>query len=217
MQDPQEAEPLSTDPRTIALAITGASGAPYALRLLECLLQADCRVWLMVSQPGQIVLSMETDLNLSGRPAEMARQLAERFGARPGRLEVFGAQQWTAPVASGSSAPDAMVVCPCTTGTLAAVATGVSRSLLERAADVMIKEGRRLVLVVRETPLSAIHLEHMLGLARLGVVILPANPGFYHGVERVQDLVDFVVARILDQLDIPNDLVSRWGAAGTEP
>jgi 4-hydroxy-3-polyprenylbenzoate decarboxylase len=200
--------------RTVTLAITGASGAPYALRLLECLVRAGCRVWVLVSQPGQIVLSMETDLELPGRPAEMTRRLTERFGARPGQIEVFGPQQWTAPPASGSAAPDAMVICPCTTGTLAAVATGVSRSLLERAADVVIKERRRLVLVVRETPLSAIHLEHMLALARLGVVILPACPGFYHGVERVQDLVDFVVARVLDQLGIDNDLVPRWGGAG---
>ena len=199
-------------PRTIALAVTGASGAPYALRLLECLLRADSRVWMLVSRPGQIVLSMETELELPGRPAEMARRLTGHFGARPGQIEVFGPQQWTAPPASGSAAPDAMVICPCTTGTLAAVAMGVSRSLLERAADVVIKERRKLVLVVRETPLSAIHLEHMLKLARLGVVVLPACPGFYHGARRVQDLVDFVVARILDQLGIHNDLVPRWGA-----
>ena len=197
---------------TIALAITGASGAAYALRLLECLVQAQRRIWLLVSQPGRVVLSMETDLRLPGRPAEMTRQLTARFAARPGQIEVFGATQWTAPLASGSSAPGAMVVCPCTTGTLAAVATGVSRSLLERAADVMIKEGRRLILVVRETPLSAIHLEHMLRLAQMGVVILPASPGFYHGVRRVEDLVDFVVARILDRLGIEHDLVARWGA-----
>ncbi len=197
--------------RTITLAITGASGAAYALRLLECLVEAKCRLWVLVSQPGRIVLSTEADLRLPSRPAEMTRQLAERFGAAPGQLQVFGSNQWMAPLASGSAAPDAMVICPCTTGTLAAVASGVSRSLLERAADVVIKEGRRLVLVLRETPLSAIHLRHMLELAQLGVVILPANPGFYHAPKSVQDLVDFVVSRILDQLGIPNDLTPRWG------
>ncbi|MEA3413220.1 MAG: flavin prenyltransferase UbiX [Pseudomonadota bacterium] len=198
--------------KTISLAITGASGAAYAIRLLETLLAARVRVYLMISRPGQIVLGSETDIDLPGRPAGIQRLLSERYAAAEGQLRVFGQDEWTAPVASGTSAPDAMIVCPCTTGTLAAVATGMSRSLLERAADVVLKEGRRLVLVVRETPFSAIHLEHMLGLARLGVVILPANPGFYLCPETVSDLVDFVVARVLDQVGIAHDLSSRWGA-----
>jgi 4-hydroxy-3-polyprenylbenzoate decarboxylase len=141
-----------------ALAITGASGAPYALRLLEVLLrQGEC-VDVMVSAPGQIVISMETELTLPGRPAEVQRVLAEQFEARDGQLRVFGREEWTAPVASGSSAPRAMVVCPCTSGTLASIAAGSSNNLIERAADVVIKEGRKLVLVPRETPFSAIHL-----------------------------------------------------------
>ncbi|MCG6868804.1 MAG: UbiX family flavin prenyltransferase [Gammaproteobacteria bacterium] len=197
--------------KTISVAITGASGAAYAIRLLECLLGARVQVYLMISRPGQIVLGTETDIDLPGRPAGIQRLLGEQFGATGGQLRVFGQDEWTAPVASGSSAPDAMIVCPCTTGTLAAIATGVSRSLLERAADVVLKEGRRLVLVVRETPFSAIHLEHMLGLARLGAVILPANPGFYLHPETVSDLVDFVVARVLDQVGVPHGLSSRWG------
>ena len=198
--------------KTVSLAITGASGAAYALRLLECLLKNDIRVYLMVSQPGHIVLSTETDLKLSGRPAEMQRELASRFGAKPGQLEVFGREQWTAPVASGSGAPEAMVICPCSTGTLASVACGMSRSLMERAADVMLKERRRLILVVREMPLSEIHLEHMLKLARMGAVMMPASPGFYYRPERIADLIDFTVSRVLDHLHVDHSLIPRWGA-----
>ncbi len=194
-----------------ALAITGASGAPYALRLLEVLLRQGERVDVMISSPGQIVISMETALKLPGRPAEIQRVLAQQFAARDGQLRVFGREEWTAPLASGSSAPRAMVVCPCTTGTLAAIAAGTSNNLIERAADVVIKENRKLILVPRETPFSAIHLENMLKLARLGVVILPPNPGFYQAPGSIDDLVDFVVARILDQLDVENDLSPRWG------
>ncbi|WJW76857.1 flavin prenyltransferase UbiX [Thiohalobacter sp. IOR34] len=197
--------------RRIALAITGASGARYALRLLECLIQAGEQVELMLSEPGQVVLGMETDLGLPGRPAEIERLLAERLGAVEGQLRVYGARQWTAPLASGSGAPRAMVVCPCTMGTLSAIACGASRSLIERAADVVLKEGRKLVLVPRETPFSAIHLENMLKLARLGVVILAANPGFYHQPQTIDDLIDFVVARILDQLGVAHSVGERWG------
>lgn len=195
----------------IALAMTGASGAAYGLRLLECLLRADRQVYLMVSAPGQVVISMETDLKLPGRPNEMQEMLSAHFAAKPGQLRVFGKDQWTAPVASGTSAPQAMVVCPCTSGTLSAIAHGASNNLLERAADVMIKERRQLILVPREMPLSVIHLENMLGLARLGVTIMPANPGFYYRPQRVEDLVDFVVARILDHLNIEHTLIPRWG------
>lgn len=195
----------------IALAMTGASGAQYGLRLLECLLNAGRPVYLMVSKPAQIVIGMETELALPGRRDEMQAVLSERYGAQEGQLQVFGLEQWTAPVASGSSAPEAMVICPCTTGTLSAVAIGASNSLIERAADVILKEGRKLVMVPRETPLSVIHLENMLSLARMGVAILPANPGFYHKPAGIDDLVDFVVARILDQLGIENDLSRRWG------
>ena len=194
-----------------ALAITGASGMPYALRLLEVMLTSGHRVDLMVSAPGQIVISMETDIKLPGRCAEIQRFLAERYGVDESQLRVFGREEWTAPLASGSSAPRAMVVCPCTTGTLASIAAGTSNNLIERAADVTIKEGRKLVLVPREMPFSAIHLENMLKLARLGVVIMPPNPGFYQGARSIDDLVDFVVARILDQIGIDNDLSPRWG------
>jgi 4-hydroxy-3-polyprenylbenzoate decarboxylase len=199
----------------IAVAITGASGSAYALRLLESLIAANRDVYLMISQAGQIVLKMESELELPGQPAEIEKQLSQRFQARPGQLQVFGRQQWMAPVASGSNPPQAMVVCPCTTGTLSAIACGASNDLIERAADVVLKERRKLVLVVRETPFSDIHLENMLKLSRMGAVIMPANPGFYHNPTTLQDIVDFMVGRILDQLDIDHQLMPRWGAAET--
>jgi flavin prenyltransferase len=198
-------------PKTIALAITGASGTQYALRLLECLLQAGVRVYLMVSQAGQIVLKMEAGLAVPANPADMERFLAGHLATAPGQLRVFGRQEWTAPVASGTNPPDAMVVCPCTTGTLASIAAGVSGDLIDRAADVALKEGRKLLLVVRETPFSAIHLENMLRLARAGAVIMPANPGFYFHPQSVADIVDFMVARILDHLGVAHQLGRRWG------
>ncbi|MBR0566783.1 UbiX family flavin prenyltransferase [Azoarcus sp. L1K30] len=201
---------MSTPP-TITVAFTGASGMPYGLRLVECLLQAGCRVWLLYSQVAQIVARQEMDWHLPGRAAEVETELSGRFGAAPGQLRVFGREEWFAPPASGSNPPDAMVVCPCTMATLASIAAGLSHSLIERAADVVIKEQRKLVLVPRETPYSAIHLENMLKLARLGVCILPPNPGFYHHPKSVQDLVDFVVARVLDQLGVSHDLMARWG------
>lgn len=195
----------------IALAITGASGVQYALRLLECLLESGCHVYLMISKPGQIVVGMDTDLKLPGRPAEIQRFFEQRHPDAAGRLEVLGQDQWTAPVASGSGAPDAMVICPCTTGTLAAVAAGQCTSLLERAADVVLKERRRLIVMPREMPFSEIHLENMLRLARAGAVIMPPNPGFYHRPASVEELVDFVVARVLDHLGIEQSLTPRWG------
>lgn len=195
----------------ITLAITGASGAPYGLRLLECLLRAGQPVYLLVSAPAQVVLATETELKVPGRPEEMARFFTQHFGVEPGLLQVFGREQWMAPVASGSNAPQAMVVCPCSAGTLSAIACGASNNLIERAADVMLKERRPLILVPRETPFSAIHLENMLKLARLGVTILPAAPGFYHRPRTVDDLVDFVVARVLDHLGLEQELVPRWG------
>jgi 4-hydroxy-3-polyprenylbenzoate decarboxylase len=198
--------------RTVALAFTGASGMPYGVRLLECLLAADLRVYLLYSQAAQIVARQEMDLALPGRARDAEEFFAARFGARPGQLRAFGREEWFAPVASGSNPPEAMVVCPCSMGALAAIANGLSDNLIERAADVMLKEARKLVLVPRETPLSAIHLENMLRLARAGAVVLPANPGFYHHPKSVDDIVDFIVARVLDQLGVPHQLMARWGA-----
>lgn len=197
--------------KTITLAFTGASGMPYGVRLLECLLRSDVRVFLLYSQVAQIVAHQEMDLKLPTQPKEAQRYFSERFNAKPGQLAVFGREDWYAPVASGSNPADAMVVCPCSMGSLAAIANGLSDTLIERAADVMLKEKRSLVLVPRETPFSVLHLENMLRLARAGAVILPANPGFYHHPAGVDDIVDFVVARVLDQLGIANTLMQRWG------
>lgn len=201
-------------PKTLCLAFTGASGMPYGVRLLECLLAAGCRVQLLYSQVAQIVARQEMALELPGRPAEAEAFFKARFAALPGTLAVFGREEWFAPVASGSNPPDAMIVCPCTMGTLAAIAQGLASNLIERAADVALKEGRKLVLVPRETPFSAIHLENMLRLARAGAVILPPNPGFYHHPQRIDDLVDFVVARLLDQVGVAHSLMARWGDSG---
>ena len=184
---------------------------PYGMRLLECLLQSPTRVYLLYSQAAQIVARQEMDLSLPARAKDAAESLTERYATRPNQLRVFGREEWFAPVASGSNPADAMVICPCTMGTLAAVAAGLSDNLIERAADVMLKEKRPLILVPRETPLSAIHLENMLRLSRAGATVLPANPGFYHHPDSVEAVVDFVVARVLDQLGIEHQLMSRWG------
>ncbi len=200
-----------TAPRIVTLAFTGASGMPYGLRLLECLLAAECRVYLLYSSAAQVVAKQECGLTIPAQPREAARFFAERLGARDGQITVFGRDDWMAPVASGSNPADAMAICPCTVGTLGAIAGGLADNLIERAADVMLKERRPLVLVPRETPLSAIHLENMLKLARAGAVILPPVPGFYDRPQSVADLVDFVVARVLDQLAVPHTLGPRWG------
>ncbi len=196
---------------TVTLAFTGASGAAYGLRLLECLLSAKCHVNLVISKAGQMVLAMESELTIPSRPQDAQQFLSEHFNAAPGLLKVYGRDDWMAPMASGTGCSDAMVICPCTAGALSAVAQGTSDNLIERAADVVIKEHRTLILLVRETPLSAIHLENMLKLARLGVVIMPANPGFYQKPTSVNDLVDFMVARILDHLNIQHQLLPCWG------
>lgn len=198
--------------QTIAVALTGASGMPYGLRLIESLVTAGCRVQVLYSQVAQIVAAQEMAIKLPARAADAQLWFTERFSTAPGQLQVYGREEWFAPLASGSNPPDAMVICPCTMGTLAAVAAGLSSSLIERAADVCLKEGRKLVLVPRETPFSTLHLENMLRLSRMGVVILPPNPGFYHHPRSVDDLVDFVVARILDQLGVVHTLMARWGA-----
>ncbi|PIE23636.1 MAG: aromatic acid decarboxylase [Neptuniibacter caesariensis] len=195
----------------ISLAITGASGAQYGLRLLECLLAEDLQIFVMISRAAQIVINTETDLKLPGTPSEQEAYLAQLYAAKEGQLKVFGKEQWMAPVASGSGAPSRMVVCPCSTGSLSAIATGASNNLIERAADVALKERRQLILVPREAPYSEIHLEHMLKLTRMGAVIIPASPGFYNRPQRVEDMVDFVVARILNQLGIQQTMLPRWG------
>jgi len=195
----------------ITLAITGASGAQYGLRLLELLVAAQHQVYVLISKAAQMVIATETDVVLPAHSNKLEAALADRYGAAANQIRVFGKEDWTAPVASGSNAPRAMVVCPCSTGTLSAIAVGACDNLIERAADVMLKERRKLILVPREAPYSTIHLQNMLALSQMGAVILPASPGFYHQPQRVDDMVDFVVARLLDQLGIEQILVPRWG------
>ncbi|HET7583623.1 MAG TPA: flavin prenyltransferase UbiX [Gemmatimonadaceae bacterium] len=194
----------------VVLAVTGASGAPYAVRLLEQLARAGREVWLIISSHGWRLLSMEADVH------DMAA-LRARVGtaAWDEHVRVFDDTDRGAAPASGSARTAGMVVCPCSMGTLSAIAHGSSRSLVERAADVTLKERRPLLLVPRETPLSVIHLENMLRVSRAGAVVLPAAPGFYHRTQRVSDLVDFVVARILDHLSVEHTLSSRWGSQGS--
>jgi 4-hydroxy-3-polyprenylbenzoate decarboxylase len=196
---------------TVALGMTGASGVQYGFRLLQSLLAADHRVYLMISKAAQVVIGMETDLSLPGRVAEIQKFLSEKYTAGDDQLQVYGEDEWTSPVASGSNDVDAMVVCPCSMGALSAIAQGASNKLLERAADVMLKERKKLLLVPRESPYSDIHLENMLKLSRMGAVIVDANPGFYNRPESVDDLVDFVVAKMLDQLGVAHNLQPKWG------
>ncbi len=197
--------------RPINLAITGASGVIYGIRLLELLLKQQQTVYLMISTAGLITLKIETQFNLPSHPQQIRTYFIQHFQCHPDQLHVFGQQQWTAPPASGSNPPAAMVICPCTSGTLGALAGGLSRSLIERSADVALKERRKLILVHRETPLSLINLENMIRLTQAGAILMPANPGFYHRPQTVEDIVDFMVARILDHLDIPHQLLARWG------
>lgn len=196
---------------TISLAITGASGAQYGIRLLQVLLAQGHQVYLMVSKAAHIVIATETKEKFPAQAAQLEAYLREKFNAEEGQLRVFGKEDWMSPVASGSGAPSQMVVCPCSTGSLSAIATGASNNLIERAADVALKERRKLILVPREAPYSEIHLEHMLKLTRMGAVIIPASPGFYHQPSTVDDLIDFIVARILNQLGIEQTLLAKWG------
>jgi 4-hydroxy-3-polyprenylbenzoate decarboxylase len=202
---------------TVTVAFTGASGLQYGLRLLECLLAAEARVYLVYSPAAQVVARQELELTLPAQPQAAAAFFAERYRARPGQLTVFGREDWLSPIASGSSPAEAMAICPCSMGTVGALAAGLADNLIERAADVMLKERRRLVLVPRETPLSSIHLENLLKLARAGAVILPPSPGFYGRPETIGDLVDFIIARVLDQLEVAHTLGPRWGALRVAP
>jgi 4-hydroxy-3-polyprenylbenzoate decarboxylase len=191
--------------------MTGASGIQYGLRLLDCLVKAGREIHVMLSAPARVVMGMETDLSLPARNPQAQRFLTDTLTAEPGQIRLFGEQEWTAPAASGSAPSAGMVICPCTSGTLGGVAAGTCRNLIERAAEVTLKEQRKLVLVVRETPLSVIQLENMLKLARAGACILPANPGFYHRPESVAAIVDFIVARVLDQLGVQQAIMPPWG------
>lgn len=213
--------------KTVTLAVTGASGAPYFIQLLKSLLAAQVKVYLLLSSAAKVVIKTELNLNLPDTNSALKSFILDYInGSSPANgylpangsspvddslLQIFDKEQWTAPVASGSNPADAMVVCPCSMGTLSSIAHGASNNLIERAADVMLKERRQLILLTREMPFSALHLENMLKLSQLGVTIMPASPGFYHQPETVADIVNFVVARILDHLKIEHSLLARWG------
>lgn len=210
----------------IVLAMTGASGAAYAVRLLDVLLASGAEVHLSISPAGQAVLKQELDVSI-----DLAKVTADelfpgltpfygadglattRSGARPGTLHYHHHQNLFTPIASGSFLTDGMVVAPCSGGTLSGIAHGTSANLIQRAADVHLKERRKLILVPRETPLSLIHLDNMRKCVEAGAVLLPAMPGWYHGVNGLRDLIDFVVGRVCDQLGLDNALMKRWGEA----
>jgi 4-hydroxy-3-polyprenylbenzoate decarboxylase len=195
----------------LVVAVTGASGAVYAVRLLEVLLQGSSEVHLMISPSGAAVLKQELDRTVSLErfdPRAIVPNVTEEAATR---LRYHHYEDLFAPLASGSFLTGGMVVCPCSGSTLSGIAHGASNNLIQRAADVHLKERRKLILVPRETPLSVIQLDNMRRAAEAGAVMLPAMPGWYHGVKSVQDLVDFVVARILDQLGVPHALMRRWG------
>jgi flavin prenyltransferase len=197
---------------SVVLALTGASGAIYGLNLGKELLSTGMHLTILISGTGFQVVREETGLDLNGDNGDVQQALESHLRPAPGQLDYFSENDFFAPVASGSSATDAMVICPCSMGTLSRIACGNSRTLLERCADVMIKECRPLVLVPRETPLSEIHLENMLKLSRLGVRIVPAMPAFYQRPETLEDLVNFVVGKAMDSLGIENKLYKRWNS-----
>ena len=191
----------------VFLGVTGASGAPYAVRLLHALADAGCEVGLAASAAGVEVIATE----LYGDAALPREDVLARFTGGKPNVTVYGINDYKSPYASGSAKVDAYVVCPCSMSTVGTLATGAMANLIHRAASVALKEGRKLVLVPRETPLSLIHLQGLTTLQQAGAVILFAAPGFYHGAETIDDLVDFVVGRILDQLGLDNTLAARWG------
>lgn len=197
--------------RRFTLAITGASGAVYGLRLGQELIKSGAHLTLLVSKAGFVVLKEECSLEWPEGPGHLRRGLCDYFHADGSQFSHYAEDELTAPIASGSAASDAMIVAPCSMGSLSRIAHGNSGNLIERSADVMLKERRPLVLVPRETPLHQIHLENMLSLARLGAVIIPAMPAFYHRPASVEDMVDFVVGRIMDALGLEHRLFRPWG------
>lgn len=198
--------------KNITLGITGASGIPIAFTLLKELLAIQCQVHVVLSAAAIITTKQETGLSLSGNPNTSKRELIEHLKlVNVDNLNVYTNNDWYAPIASGSSVSDAMVICPCSMATLGKVSNGIGDDLLCRAADVILKERKNLILVPRETPLSAIHLGNMQKLASLGVCILPPVPAFYTQPKTIQDIIDVIVSRILDQVGIENKLSSRWG------
>lgn len=196
--------------RRITLALTGASGAPYGLRLLQQLLAANSQVYLLLSDAAKIVLATESELAIPVNHEAAQEFLNEYFNAQDKQIQLLEKSDWFSAPASGSSSPKQMVICPCSMGTLSSICHGASNNLIERAADVILKERGQLLIAWRESPLSPIHLENMLSLSKLGVTLMPLAPGFYHKPQSLEDIIDFMVARILDHLKIEQSLVSPW-------
>jgi 4-hydroxy-3-polyprenylbenzoate decarboxylase len=196
--------------RPWVIGITGASGAAYGVRLCSYLLSQGMELHLLVTDAGWRVLKEELGWDVSNRKGTLLNQL----GAQPGTFHYHPIQDIGASTASGSFRTNGMVIIPCSMGTLSSVASGASDNLLERTADVMLKEGRPLIIVPRETPLHAIHLENMLKLSRMGVRMIPAMPAFYQGPQTIDDMVDFVVGKVLDAMNVEHDLFKRWGTQG---
>jgi len=194
----------------ITLAVTGASGSGYFLRLLQSLVDADLQVYLLLSDAAKIVLRTEENEDWPEDIAELNLFLQDKYQSNPLQIIALTAKDWFSPVASGSSAPDKMIVCPCSCGALASIASGLSNNLIERAADVVLKERGKLIVMPRETPFSTIHLRNMLTLSEFGVTVMPLAPGFYHQPKTIHDLQDFMVARVLDHLKIPHKISKRW-------
>ncbi len=200
--------------KAITLGITGASGAQYGLTLLKELRKAYNQVYVLISDAARVVFATELNINLpsnNNKTEEILTSLTEGKKAELGEIILCSSMNWMSPVASGSAAPKQMIVCPCSTGTLSAIATGASNNLLERAADVVLKERGQLILLPRETPFSTLHLQNMTRLSEMGVTIMPLAPGFYHQPQSIDDLIDFMVARILDHLNVEHQLSNRWG------
>lgn len=194
----------------ITLGVTGASGSGYFLKLLQALVDSNCQVYLLLSDAAKIVLKTEVSEDWPTEEELLNSFLEKRFNAKQGQIIVLGSKDWFSPVASGSSAPKKMVICPCSCGTLASIAAGLSNNLIERAADVILKERGLLIITPRETPFSTLHLRNMLTLSELGVTIMPLAPGFYHQPKSIDDLQAFMVARLLDHLKIEHQISKRW-------
>lgn len=201
---------MSQFERRITLALTGASGAPYGLRLLQQLLAANSQVYLLLSDAAKIVLATEADLAVPSDHQQAQTFLNSHFNAHNNQILLLEKSDWFSAPASGSSSPKQMVICPCSMGTLSSISHGASNNLIERAADVILKERGQLLIAWRESPLSTIHLENMLSLSKLGVTMMPLAPGFYHKPQTLEEVVDFMVARILDHLNIDQSLVLPW-------
>ncbi len=195
---------------TVTLAVTGASGSGYFLRLLQHLVDADIKVYLLLSDAAKIVLKTEVNEDWPEENSELNSFLVKRFNSQEAQIESLTAKDWFSPVASGSSSPSKMVICPCSCGTLASIAAGLSNNLIERAADVIFKERGQLIIMPRETPFSTIHLKNMLTLSELGATVMPLAPGFYHQPSTIEELQDFMVARVFDHFKIAHKIGKRW-------